>query len=153
VPDAYLKAASEGHVVYDNKILPRAARELHASQVRLLFAPNPDFTADYDYFDKLPPISRAWIRNCLVVVNAANWQACLNQVRNESALIELVEAVLPLHMAAVCGRKWGQKHPQLETRDFSLVAHPRGPSLRMTTAARKRGPQYDIQTRRARGRA
>lgn len=113
---------------YQRQDLPAAARVLTADQVRFLFNGHKDAASafrDLHVFDLLPPASREFIRECPHQVNAANYLAALNHVRNEKSLIELMQAVTPLQMSASCERKYGRGHPQVGTRDFSLTGRRR----------------------------
>ena len=90
---------------------------LGPQRVHALFVPlytdQNGAAVDQEVCDRLPPASRAFIRDCPVVCVAERWAEILEDIGgDEAALLALMRVYLPLKLKAGAAYRYGPQHPQ-----------------------------------------
>lgn len=88
------------------------ARKLGPLRVRSIFFAPRNAALDIRIYDELPRASRLFLRDAMVNISALKYSELLEEVGDQSALIDLLSEVIPLRVSEVVRTKYGPDHPQ-----------------------------------------
>lgn len=88
------------------------ARKLGPQRVRSIFLAPQDNRLDLLVYDALPLASRVFLREATVHISAIKYSELLEEIADQSALIDLLSQVIPMRVREVVRRNYGPDHPQ-----------------------------------------